>query len=193
MAEQSYLEQVAALRQQRAQQEAAERVEQLKADYQSNLEMRNEAAQRNDHEDWHLWDKEMQENEREWLRYLLPQRPQADPRWVNFALRNKPFWDRHGQLADHAIRVAVQYLTRPRVPRETHPERTGMGLQRYSPAYFENMKSLLELHGKHFGVQYSRDEEALTPDGAAKASGLSARDYNASVQQLKAQGRLGQD
>src|SRR5262249_37839873 len=118
MAEQSYLEQVAALRQQRAQQEAAERVEQLKADYQSNLEMRNDAAQRNDHEDCLLWNGKCQEKERECLSYFPPQRPQADPRWVNFALRNKPFWDRHGQLADHAIRVADQYLTRPRVPRE---------------------------------------------------------------------------
>src|SRR5262245_60660693 len=193
MAEQSYLEQVAALRQQRAQQEAAERVEQLKSDYQSNIEMRNEAAQRNDADDWHYWDRECEQNEREWLTYFPPQRPQQDPRWVNFALRNKPFWDRHGQRGDYVIRLADAYLTRPKIRGETNPGRTGMGLQRYSPAYFDNLKSLLEMHGKDYGVTYSRDEEALTPDGAAKASGLSARDYNASVQQLQAQGRLGQD
>ena len=40
MAEPSYLEQVAALRQQRAQQEAAERVEQLKSEL--SVEYRNE-------------------------------------------------------------------------------------------------------------------------------------------------------
>src|SRR5262245_56080620 len=178
MAEQSYLEQIAALRQQRAQQEAADRVEQLKEDYRSNVEMRNEAAQRNDHEDWHYWDKECQENEREWLAYFPPQRPQQDPRWVNFALRNKQFWDRYGQRADHVVKLAHQYLTRPRIPRETNPARTGMGLQPYSPQYFDNMKSLLEMHGKDFGVHYNRDDEALDANQAAAASNLSPREYN---------------
>src|SRR5262245_47516143 len=188
-----YLEEIAALRQQRAVAEHQDRMQQLAEDYRTNVQLRDEAAQRGDADEWHTWDRECEQQEREWLSYQPVHQPQMDPRLQNFALRNKTFFDRYGQRADQVLALADAYLTRPKIPRETNPARTGMGLERFSPQYFDKLKSLLELHGKDYGVQYSRDDEMLTPDEAAKISGVSPRYYNRNVQSLMNQGRVGRD
>ena len=188
-----YLEEMAAIRQQRHQQEYAQRVNEIQTEYRSNVEMRDQAARENDVESWHYWDKLCEEGERDYLAHCPPQAPQMDPRLRNFALRNKSFFDRYGQRADQVLALADGYLTRPRVRHETNPARTGMGLQRYSPLYFSKLKDLLQMHGKDYGVQYDPSEERLDANQAAKLSGLSPRHYNQAAQVLQAQGRLGVD
>jgi len=55
------------------------------------------------------------------------------------------------------------------------------------------MKDLLEINGEQlFGVRYDRSEQMLTPNQAAKISGLSPQRYNHAVRTMHAQGRLGQ-
>jgi hypothetical protein len=193
--QQTYLQEVARLRQQRAQAELQDRLQQIQTEAAENLRYRDEAAQNNDPQSWHYWDSLLEQNERDYQAFVPPQRPQDPPAWTQWALRNKHFFDRYGARAKQAIEVAHGYLTRPKNPRETNLDRRGMGLQPFTPQYFKELENLLEMYGDKsaFGVRYDPNEKALTPDEAAEASGLSARDYNKAVVALRNQGRLGQD
>ena len=62
----------------------------------------------------------------------------------------------------------------------------------FTPAYFDRLKTLMEMHGEQFlGVRYDPNEQALTATEAAKISGLSPQAYNNSVHALHRDGRLG--
>ena len=122
--------------------------------------------------------------------------PQIDPRLAQFAQRNQVFLQRYGQRAYEALDAAHQYLMRPRNPSSNDPRYTGAGFPAqavYSPQYFKALKDLMEMHGEQlFGVRYDRSEQSLTPNQAAKISGLSPQRYNHAVRTMHAQGRLGQ-
>jgi hypothetical protein len=204
--QQHYLQQVAQMRQQRAQAEYQQRIQEAQTNYHTNLQYRQEvekqAANATDEyeraslvEQWNALDREVQQAEHD-LQALMPaQRPQDPPAWRQWAIRNKHFYDRYGERAKQVIEVAHGYLTRPKNPRETNLERRGMGLQPFTPQYFKELENLLEMYGEgsNFQTRYDPSEKALTPDEAAEMSGLSARDYNRSVVELRNQGRLGQD
>jgi hypothetical protein len=201
-----YLQQVNQMRQQRAQQEYQQRVQEAQANYYTNLQYRQEiekqAAGAADEyeragllEQWNALDREVQQAEHD-LQALMPaQRPQDPPQWRAWAARHKHFFDRYGDRAKQAIQTAHNYLVRPKNPRETNLDRRGMGLQPFSEPYFRELESLLELYGADstFQTRFDPKEAALTPDEAAEASGLSAREYNKAVVELRNQGRLGQD
>jgi ATP/maltotriose-dependent transcriptional regulator MalT len=127
---------------------------------------------------------------------LPPPPPQIDPRLAQFAQRNQAFLQRYGQRAYEALDAAHQYLLRPRNPNSNDPRYTGAGFSAqavYSPQYFKALKDLMELHGQElFGVKYDRSEQSLTPNQAAKISGLTPAHYNYGVRMMHAQGRLGQ-
>jgi hypothetical protein len=56
------------------------------------------------------------------------------------------------------------------------------------------MDDLLGLYaGQLFNAPYDSAEKALTPDEAAKISGLTNRDYNRAMRTLQGQGRNDQD
>ena len=187
---QSYLQQIAEIRQQRAQQEYQARAQEILTEFQENTACRDQAARDGDAEMWHIYDRECERLEHEAAAYMPPQQPQVDPKMVEFMRRNQSFFDRFGQRAAYAADLADAYITRPRVRGERNPLRTGMGLQRGSAQYFAALKDLLEMHGKDYGVHFDRGEAIATPNEAAKLSGLSARDYNRARSALIAQGRL---
>jgi hypothetical protein len=188
-----YTAQIAAYRQERAQREAAAQLEDLKFQHEQARLERDRAAQIGDRESFEVHDDTCQWLEEEYNRICPPQAPAPHPTAVEFIRKNQPFLERHGQAAVNAIGLAHQYATRPRVPHVSNPGLTGMGLAPNSPAYWEAMRSLLQLYGPDYGVRYDRNEELLDPTTAAKVSGVSADNYNAAFKTLHAQGRLGNE
>jgi hypothetical protein len=128
---------IAQARQQRAQREYQEKFQEVRSNYQSNVEMRNDAARRGDRAEWDYWDSLVEHDERDLQSFYPVQGPQLDPRAVNWDLRNRNFLDRHGPRATHALQLADAYVTRPKIRGERDPNRTGMGIQRNTPAYFK--------------------------------------------------------
>ena len=184
----SYQEEIAQLRQQRAQYERAETTKQIQEDYAQAKYMRDEALQRGDPADWHEFDRECEALEQTWARYYAPQ-PQADPRAVAYLNRKKVFVDRHGQAAIDALGRAHQYATAPRNPSTNNPNNTGMGLRGGSPAYFKAMDDLLEMYAGDLGLKYDAKEDTLSPNEAARNSGLSANEYNNGVRKMYSEGK----
>jgi hypothetical protein len=191
----TYAEELAQWRQQRAQQQITNRLEEIKAEHAQAARERDVAIANNDVETAEFRDDDCKQLEQEWSQYV-PQRPQVDPRLAEFARRNTAFLQRYGQRGYQALDQAHQYMMRRRNNTTIDPRYRGMGWKPenvFSPAYFENLKSLLEMHGETlFGVKYDRDEESLTATEAAKISGLSPQHYNYAARAMHAQGRLGQ-
>jgi hypothetical protein len=131
------------LRQVRAQAEHQQAAENLIEDYAQAVQLRDEAAQRNDASSWHHFDSECESLEESWARYYQPvqRQPQADPRMVGYLARKKTFLDRHGAAAANAMNLAHDYATRARTG-SANPSHTGMGLQPGSPQYFRAMDDL---------------------------------------------------
>jgi hypothetical protein len=117
--QQHYLQQVAAMRQQRAQQERQQAYAEAVDDYNRNLAERQtieqqasmcDPADRNFlTEDWHLADGLVQESEQR-IRQLTP--PPPDPKAVEYLQRRQPFIQKCGQRATQAIDLAHQHLAR---------------------------------------------------------------------------------
>jgi hypothetical protein len=189
-----YYQQIAAWRQQRAQQQIADRCQQIRSEYSQVQRERDEAIASNDLDTAELRDQDCQALEQEWAAYV-PNQPQIDPRLVRFAQRNSQFLEKYGARAYQALDEAHKYMMRPRNPNSNNPAYTGMGWKPqhvFTPAYFDKLKTLLELHGEQFlGVRYNRDEEALTANEAAKISGLSPERYNQAARAVAAHGKFG--
>jgi hypothetical protein len=190
MSNDSYLQQIAQMRQERAQREHLNRLENIQVDYREAVRERDEAAARGDVDTFELRDTDCEQLEKDW-QYLNPPRQQWHPASVEFLQKNRAFRERHGQAADQAILLAHHYATRPRNPNTNNPAYAGMGLTPNTPAYFRAVKDLLTLYAKDYGLQYDPEEEAITATEAAKISGISANTYNNSVRTLASQGRLG--
>jgi hypothetical protein len=185
----SYAEDLARWRAERKQQEVANRVEQIRTEHAQAARERDQAIAENDLETAAFRDDDCQQLEAEYNQYLPPQ-PTMSPQQAEFLRRQSPFIERHGQTALDAIRLAHNYAVRPRNPNATNPQNAGMGLQPNTQAYFDAMKDLLEMYAKDYGLRYDRSEEVLTPNQAARASGVSAQTYNQSSKELAAQGRF---
>jgi hypothetical protein len=190
----SYQEQIAQWRVQRAQQQIADRCQQIRSEYSQVQRERDEAIASNDLDTAELRDMDCQQLEEEWRRYNPPQQT-IDPRLVRFAQRNSQFLEKYGARAYQALDEAHKYMMRPRRSDTNNPAYTGMGWNPravFTPQYFDKLKSLLELHGEQFlGVRYNRDEEALTANEAARISGLSPQRYNQAARAVAAHGKFG--
>jgi hypothetical protein len=191
MAEENYHQTIARMRQERAQREHLNRLENIQIDYREAARERDEAAARGDIDEFEMRDTDCEQLEQQW-NYYNPPRQQWDPRAVDFLQKHRAFRERHGAAADQAILAAHQYATRPRNPNATNPANAGMGLTPNTPAYFAAIKDLLTMYSKDYGLRFDPEEEALDATTAARISGLSPNAYNNSVRQLAAQGRLGQ-
>jgi hypothetical protein len=195
--QQSYLQTIATMRQERSQRERLNQLENIQVDYREAVRERDAAAARGDLDEFELRDTDCERLEADW-RHLNPQRPpQADPRMVEFVKRRAPFVERHGQAAIQAMDMAHRYVTTPRNPNATPASirngQSGMGLQPNTPQYFEAMDNLLTMYSKDYGLRYDPEELLLTPNEAARISGVSANQYNDALRQVAAQGRLGAD
>jgi hypothetical protein len=128
----NYHEDIMRWRIERDQREATERVSQLGEEYKQAVRERDRAIASGENEEAEYQDNVCQDLEREYLK-LCPPQPQMDPKAAEWIRRNKAFFDRHGPQADAAVRAAHVYVTRPKIPDETNPARTGMGLRLISP------------------------------------------------------------
>jgi hypothetical protein len=191
----TYAEQIHAWRQQRAQQQVNDRLQQIRSEHAQVVRERDQAIASNDMETAELRDMDCQQLEQEWREYNPPQQ-QVHPEWQNWIRRNQNFIERSGQAGVNAVTGALAYMQRRRTD-STNPAHTGMGMtpqQIFTKAGLDKLEDLLELHGPQFyGVTYDKNEKALTPQGAAQASQLDQKTYNSyadAYQKAKAAGRV---
>jgi hypothetical protein len=174
----SYQEEIAAWRMQRQQQEVSNRLEQIKTEYAEAARERDQAIANNDMETAEMRDYDCQQMEQEWNQYVPPGPPPAHPKVANLAQRNTPYFRQYGQRGAQVADVAHRYVT----------ER--MGVTPDDPRYEEMVKSWMELHAKNYNCPYDPNSEMLTPDEAAKISGLSPKAYNNASRRMAADGRF---
>jgi hypothetical protein len=177
--QQSYQQQIAQMRQERREREVQERVEYVTAEYNDALRRRKEAEEIGDREAWDLADADLEMQESN-LREMFPQQPQMSPQSVEWLKKNESFRRRYGQVADQWIVHAHNNAVRAGFKPDTKP-------------YFDAVETSLEVGGPIFGgPRYDPSDQMITPNEAAKISGLSPQQYNHAAQVLYKQGRIGQ-
>src|SRR5262249_4374721 len=128
----SYQQEIAQWRQQRRQDEAQSRVNELRQEHTQAIRQRDHAIASNDMEEAAYQDNVCMDLERE-FRTLVPQQPQVDPRMAEFVRQRTPFVERHGQAAYQAMDMAHRYATAPHDPNANPATvaagRSGMGLK----------------------------------------------------------------
>jgi hypothetical protein len=187
----TYQEEIAQWRQQRAQQQIADRCNQIRQEHAQAARERDQLIAENDMDAAELRDDECKQLEQEWAHYNPP-RQQVHPQWQTWINRNAAFIEREGQRGVNAVTDALAYMQRPRNPNSNDPRYTGMGMtpqQIFTRQGLSRLEDLLETHGAQFyGVRYDKNEKTLTPNGAAKVSGVSAKEYNEQSQRVGAAG-----
>jgi hypothetical protein len=193
MTQESYLQQVARWRQDRMRQQVETRKEEIKQEYAEAARERDQAIANNDMETAEENDNYCQNLEAEWSEYHPPQPPQQHPAAIRWREANRDFVDRliskHGQAKTDAFFNAVDArLTAPRNLQD--PSKGGMGLQRFSPEYFQRGNDFLELYSEGTSGERFTSNDTLTATEAAKISGVSPQQYNKSAQAMQQQGRF---
>src|SRR5262249_45052843 len=168
----SYQQEIAQWRQQRRQQEAQSRLNELRQEHAEQIRERDIAIANNDLELAASADDQAQYLENEYRQLVGPQQPQVHPAWQTWMQRNSSFIEREGERGVKAVTDALAYMQRPRNPNSNDPRYTGMGMrpdQIFTPQGLDKLESLLEAHGSQFyGVRFDKNEQTLTPQGAAK-------------------------
>jgi hypothetical protein len=198
-----YLQQVAQVRAQKQREELAAERNQAVYGYQESLANRKEIERQSAlttdpneraalKDEWHYYDAEVQRCEQQ-IRELSPP-PQADPRMVEFTRRISPWIEKHGAAGLQRLGILHNYATRPRHP-HADPSKVGAGshgagLRPGTRAYFNFMRSGMELYGAGEGMPYDQGMDLPNWKEAARASGLSEKTYIDAYRQLKAQGRV---
>src|SRR5262245_2326570 len=124
----SYAEDIARWRVQRAQQQIANRCEQIESEYREVQRERDQAIAENDLDTAELRDMDCQQLEQEYAQYRPPQQqvPQA---WANWVKQNQHnLAERFPGQAPAAVEGAISYMMRPRRRDTTDPRYTGMGM-----------------------------------------------------------------
>src|SRR5262245_5189632 len=189
----TYAEQIAQWRQQRAQQQINNRLEEIRSEYREGQRERDQASADNDMETAEYRDADCQQLEQEWHQYNPPQQ-QVHPQWTEWLRRNANFIEREGQRGVQAVTEALGYMQRRRNPDSNDPRYTGMEMtpqQIFTKQGLDKLEDLLETHGSQFyGVRYDKNEKTLTPNAAAKMSGLTADQYNRASREIGSQERF---
>jgi hypothetical protein len=190
----SYLEEVAALRQEaavRQMENVQEEVRRLRDEVYEAERLASEASAGGDR-DTALYYAEMANTaEQQYIAAAsqLPQMPQQpDATVTEFAQQYRPWLEKHGQRAIDVLTVAHGYATRPRTG-SANPASTGMGLAYGSEQYKTAMKDLLGMYAKDYGVPFDPGEAMIGPDEAARISNVDARTYNEAVRKMYADGK----
>ena len=190
----SYAEQLAGWRAQRRQQEANNRLQELRQEHAEALRERDTAIANNELDLAASADDQCQYLENEYAQLVGPQQPQVNPVWQNWIRNHASFIEREGQRGVNAVTGALAYMQRARNPNSNNPQYTGMGMrpeQIFTKQGLDKLEDLLELHGSQFyGIRFDKNERALTPNSAAKASGLTANQYNEASREMERQGRF---
>ena len=180
------------MRQERAQRENNNQLQEIRQNYQEAVQGRDEAARRGDRDEFESFDDWAADLEKAWQQLNPPQSPYS-PQDIAFLNRKKAFRERYGQAADALIARAHQQAVMPRnrnATSQTHPDTYGSGLKPGTPAYFKAIEDYLELYAPSLGYHYDPNEDALTPNEAAKISGLSPQAYNNGVRAMQSQRRF---
>jgi hypothetical protein len=175
--EPSYQEQIAQWRQQRAHEQIASRVEEIKTEYQEAVTERDKLVAEGQIDEAAYWDDTVQRLDCEYQQYVPPPQPQAHPKVVGLARRNAPYFRKYGQSGIAAADWS-------------HNKTLAAGITPDSPKYGEMVRSFMEMYAKDFGAPYDPNSQLLTANEAAKISGLSPDAYNRASQTLAAQGRF---
>jgi hypothetical protein len=181
----SYQEDVARMRMERKQAEAADHYETLRQQYNNALENRENAALQilgndGDMSEWNYWDSEMEDAEQQLRPYMRP--PPPDPRATQWDAQNANY------LNKVVARVGPQYAQQGIAHVDAIAARHH---QRFSPGYNKFFEDYLEMYSEGAtGVKYDPKDKTPNWQDAAKASGLSDREYAAAYNQLRAQGRV---
>src|SRR5262249_39484051 len=192
----SYQQEIAQWRQQRRQQEAESRLNELRQEHAQQIRDRDTAIANNDMELAAEADNQAQYLENEYAQLVGPQQPQVHPEWTVWMQKNANFIERDGQRGVQAVTDALAYRQRPQNP-DPNSRNTGRGMtpqQIFTPQGLDKLESLLETHGAAlYGVRFDRNEQPLTMGTAAKISNLDQKTYNSYAQayaNAKAQGRV---
>jgi hypothetical protein len=182
----NYQEDVARMRIERKQAEAADQYEQARQQYNEAVENRENASLQfmddpaTARADWNYWDGQVEEAERALAPYMRP--PPPDRRAAQWDWQNAPY------LNKVVARVGPQYAQQgiahvDALACRHHP--------RFSPGYNKFVEDYLELYSENAtGVAFDSKDQIPTWRDGAKASGLSEQEYTNSYRQLRAQGRI---
>lgn|SRR5262249_3631694 len=158
--EDTFNQQIAVWRQQRRAAETQAAVDNITREYAEVKQQRDLALQRKDAQSAELYDQDCERLEHEYAQYVPPQPQQMDPRLQRFQAKNKDYIDRliqrYGNEKASAFLNAVhQRLIAPRNLQD--PSKGGMGLQIYSPEYFQRGRDFLELYSEGAsGIPYEQ-------------------------------------
>jgi len=188
-----YQDDIAAWRLKRQQQQIADRCNQIQSEYREVQRERDQAIADNDMETAECRDYDCQQLEQEWAQYNPPQQ-QEHPTLTRFRYQNQDYLNKVRERVgpEHMSRFlnwADWKLTAP--PNQYDPKRSGMGLQRYSPAYYQRGRDLLELYSEQStGVKYDSGDRLPMKSDVAKMSGLSDQEYANAERAMASQGRF---
>jgi hypothetical protein len=180
----SYLSDIAAMRQARQSRELADKLQQIRADHESNLELREQAYTEGDQGAWDYHDSQCQELEENYARLAPPQQPQLPLSVVEFINEYPAFFNKYGQQAWVALDTAYGYATRPFNPQSQNLAHTGMGIHPDSPEFKGALTDLFTMYSKDLGLHFDPNEKTLTPNEAADLSGVSAKTYNREARRM---------
>lgn len=183
----NYQEDVARMRAERKQAEAADQYEQLRQQYNEALENRENASLQilgndGDRSSWDYWDQQMEEAERQLAPYIQAQRPKPHPAALEWDAQNSQYI--HKVQQSIGPQQAVQRMAQLDAAATRHHPR-------HSEGYKKFIEDALELYSEEStGVKYDPKDKTLTWRDAAKASGLTEQEYGTNYHRLRAQGRI---
>jgi hypothetical protein len=181
MTDQSYQEQIAQWRAERERQQKVTRLQEIQQDYAHAAQARDEALAVGDTTTAEWKDDDCKYYEQEWQE-LNPYRPQPHPAAVQWDWQNQDYINKVNQRV--GPQRAMQGMAHVDAVAARHYPRNSPGYQKFAEDY-------LEMYSEGAtGVKYDPKDKTPTWQDAAKASGLSEREYANSYHQLRAQGRV---
>ena len=160
--------------------EHQQQAEELVANYQESLELRDAAAERGDAAAWHIHDADCETLEHDWDRYYAAAPAAAAGRSSHgrvFQTQENfsgPPRERCCQCDGYGASVRDQAPNRQHQPR-THWHGSCSPVRRNT---FKAMDDLLEMYAGDFGLKYDPKEDTVTPNEAARISNVSPDEYN---------------
>jgi hypothetical protein len=191
----TYQEEIAEMQRQRAAAEQAEvqwrrgyqqedfegHLNDIAAEYNEALQLRNEAWAAGDEEEAKYHDRVAVRLFTEYNELNPPPPPPPHPDTVELAYKNDPWLKQHGQ---RGAQVADRW----------HRYWEARGVRPGHPQYKEMMRSSLEMYGEKAGTPFDRGQELPTPEEAMQMASAKHRitpaDYNAGVAAMRA-GKIG--
>lgn len=137
MGQDSYLQEIAQIRQQRAQQDAAQRVEEVAQAWRDAEAQRDYALEAEDPDLWDAADRECEALQAEYTRLVPPPKPQISQATQNYLNQRQAFNQRYGAAAVQAYKAGHELAVKA-------------GLRPDSDDYFRFVDDALEMHGRSY-------------------------------------------